>query len=343
MKIKNLLEILPRLKSSDRDTDSWYVEISRVLELSGIDEPKKIYVWVKESLQGRLKETAESLYDSKNDGTHEGIVYPSLKEIKEAVEEYLQITPQEKCNKVKSLKIDRNESIKDFNWRYRKVYNNLSDDMKGFIVVKDYLTSIQTRPYACAQIITTVDTDNLTQAFKVAELAESVEEMNAKILPRKGNSSGSQVMNSFYKQRKDNGYPGEVSMSYFVPPYRVNNNFQGYNRNNITENNNSFGHNGSYKGKRNFNKSNNVVCYKCNQKGHMVYNCPYSYKQLAEMEENNNNHGLSREFGNNNLGNNYNNNGFNRNTYNGYSNNNYNNGYGFNNGNVDSNNQRLNF
>jgi hypothetical protein len=48
-----------------------------------------------------------------------------MKKIKEALEEALEITPQDKYKKLQRLKIKRGESIKNFNWRYKKLYNNL--------------------------------------------------------------------------------------------------------------------------------------------------------------------------------------------------------------------------
>lgn len=29
----------------------------------------------------------------------------------------------------------------------------------------------------------------------------------------------------------------------------------------------------------------NLICFRCSQGGHKVSNCPYTFKQLAELEE----------------------------------------------------------
>ena len=49
------------------------------------------------------------------------IIYPSITDIKTAIEKFLDITPQEKCFNLKSLKIQKGESIKDFNWKIGKI------------------------------------------------------------------------------------------------------------------------------------------------------------------------------------------------------------------------------
>jgi len=73
------------------------------------------------------------------------------------------------------MKIQRGESIKNFNWRYRKIYNSLPKLYQTFITIEDYADSIIYRPYARSQVITQRCID-LEDAFEEAELAERAEE-----------------------------------------------------------------------------------------------------------------------------------------------------------------------
>ena len=67
-----------------------------------------------------------------------------------------------------------------------------------------------------------------------------------------------------------------TKISQYITPRNMNQNFKGNKQNvdNIRLN----------KHITNF-KRREYKCFKCNQPGHVVNNCPYSYKDLAEMEE----------------------------------------------------------
>ena len=43
MKIREIAKLLPRLGSYDRDIESWAEEFNRVMELSDIDDPRKMF------------------------------------------------------------------------------------------------------------------------------------------------------------------------------------------------------------------------------------------------------------------------------------------------------------
>jgi len=122
MKIREIAKLLPRLGSYDRDIESWAEEFNRVMELSDIDDPRKMFAWAKECVPGRLKGVIEDLKEE--DEEAEMIIYPSITDIKTAIEKFLDITPQEKYFNLKSHKIQKGESIKDFNWRYGKLYGS---------------------------------------------------------------------------------------------------------------------------------------------------------------------------------------------------------------------------
>jgi len=100
------------------------------------------------------------------------ITYPNINEMKTAIEDYLEVTQQEKCFNLKALKIRRNETIRDFNWRYNNLHNSLNPESQEFITIKDYCNSISSRPFARTQVIT-AQPDTLEEALQIAELAEN--------------------------------------------------------------------------------------------------------------------------------------------------------------------------
>jgi len=110
MKISEIAKLLPRLGSFDRDIESWAEEFNRVMELSDIDDPRKMFAWAKECVPGRLKGVIEDLKEE--DEEVEMIIYPGITDIKTAIEMFLDITSQEKCFNLKSLKIQRMNQLK---------------------------------------------------------------------------------------------------------------------------------------------------------------------------------------------------------------------------------------
>ena len=170
------------------------------------------------------------------------IIYPSITDIKTAIEKFLDITPQEKCFNLKSLKIQKGESIKDFNWRYGKLYGSLTPESQAFITINDYTDSLLSRPYARKEVITS---QPLEEAFKIAELAETASEMpnrNRNVVMFTNTYWG---LNSIFP----NNYNNYNNRNYNNPnTYDYNNyrsNYNYYNNNNYNKKN-SYNHSNNY-------------------------------------------------------------------------------------------------
>ncbi|ORX41864.1 hypothetical protein BCR36DRAFT_309628, partial [Piromyces finnis] len=170
MDASKLQRAIPQLNEYGKDVDSWMEEFSRIMEIYDITEPRRIFIWAKEAVDCDIKEVLNSLVKRRNNEMH----YPKFKEIQVAIEEYLEITPNEKCSNLKLLKIRDNETIKNFNYRYLKLYYHLDHDYMRLISVEDYLNAIKTRVYPHSQVIIS-ECETLTEAFKVAERAEKAE------------------------------------------------------------------------------------------------------------------------------------------------------------------------
>ena len=165
-----LLKVLPPLSNYGRDVDSWINDFPKVMALYDIIEPRQIFTWAKEAVEEDLQGVLNSLVTKRGSE----IKYPTKKEIQEAIEEYLKITESEKCSILKSLKISNVETIKKFNYRYKKLYNMLSQEYRKLVTVKDYTNSITSRVFACSRVIV-AECENVTEAFKIAEISEDAE------------------------------------------------------------------------------------------------------------------------------------------------------------------------
>ena len=277
MKILELEELLPRLNEYAKDVDVWAEEFLKLMKLANINTPESIHTWATECVGGKLRGVLQDLVVKDEDE----IKYPSMKEIKKALEEALEVTPQEKCKRLQKLKIKKGESIKNFNWRYKKLYSNLPRIYQTFITVEDYIESISYRPFPRAQVITQRCID-LEDAFEEAELAERAEE--------KRSEKNETVMSTIYTRgvysNFSQSYSGKHPFKQFYGnnyKYDINKNFKktGFNKNlnkskeDIKENKNI---NEPFRKKE-------FKCFKCNQAGHGFNQCPYSYKELAELEE----------------------------------------------------------
>ncbi|KAG4097586.1 hypothetical protein H8356DRAFT_1275160 [Neocallimastix lanati (nom. inval.)] len=232
MKILELEELLPRLDEDARDVDIWAEEFTRLMKLAGINNPASIHTWATECVEGKLRGVLQDLVKVNEDEEEE---FPSMKKIKEALEEALEITPQDKCKRLQRLKIKRGE-------------------------MEDYTESISYRPFARAQVITQRCVD-LEDAFEEAELAERAEE-------RKETNETVITGKHPFRQFSANNY---IEVNNPKRNMRSRTNDKLLNKNPKYETNNTY--------KRTY------KCFRCNQEGHGVKQCPYSFKELAELEE----------------------------------------------------------
>jgi len=149
MKILELEDLLPRLDESGKDVDAWSGEFIRLLKLANIKPPSSIHTWAMEGEEGKLWGVLQDLLTTNENGE----VYSNVKQMKKALEDALEVIPQLKCKRLQKLNIKKNETIKNFNWRYKKLYNNLPRLYQEFITVDDYTESISYRPYQRVQVI----------------------------------------------------------------------------------------------------------------------------------------------------------------------------------------------
>jgi len=272
MDASKLQRAIPHLNDYGKDVDSWMEEFTRIMEIFNVDEPRRIFIWAKEAVDCDIKEVLNSLLVRKNNE----IRYPKYKEIQTAIEEYLEITPNDKCSNLKTMRIKNTETIKNFNYRYLKLYHRLERDYMKLVSVDDYLNAIKIRKYPHSQVIIS-ECETLTEAFKVAERAEKAERktMNEDPYPNNSYNVNMMTQNQVYSSLMNHPiYSGMMNrnVTYFdnsyIPKYDNNNNNQGnsgnydnFNRNNSSRQFNNYDNNNGFNLPDNFNpvyKPNNV-------------------------------------------------------------------------------------
>jgi len=83
---------MPLLKEYGKDIDSWIDDFSRVMDVYNIQEPRIIFVWLKEAVEADVLNVIKSLCMTKNNVTR----YPSYKEVQVAIEDYLEVKQRDK-------------------------------------------------------------------------------------------------------------------------------------------------------------------------------------------------------------------------------------------------------
>ena len=328
----NIKKELPKLENYGKNVWEWTVDLKDFLELYDLIEPRQVYNWSIAAVESDLKEVIRRLKKRTGNEFH----YPTLREIQKAVEEDLKITEGDKWTLLRNMKISEGETVKKFNYRYRKLYHNLSSDYQRLITVKEYMDSISSRIYPCSQV-GMADLDNLKEAYEIAERAEKTEK---EIKERNGQPEGTRRNNKNIHLMSQNNstllnhpiysnlsnsegnnqnFEGYHNYSPRYSPRRIGyNNFNytkpkgthsWYNATNPTptnygtpSNNRSYGNLNTYKNSTeqkkevtiidpksnsatNSNDKNSIECFRCGQRGHKRSECPFSFKELAEMEE----------------------------------------------------------
>ena len=234
---------LPHLADYGKDVDSWMTDFVKIMELYDIMEPRRIFIWVKEAVEEDIQGALQSLVVRRGDEMR----YPTFKEIQNTIEEHLHITENDKCAVLKTIQINQEESIKKFNYRYKKLYNKLSLEYRRLISVKDYTNAISSRVFPCSRVMV-AECDTINEACKIAEVAEETEKEIANINQRNEiNNMRNHIM--FTQNQPDNSllmrHPFYENLQLNQLPMNHNNNiFQERNnwnsKSRLWNNNNNF-------------------------------------------------------------------------------------------------------
>jgi len=122
-------------------------------------------------------------------------IYPSLERIISPLRHFYDIAEEQSLilRKIRNLKIKRNETIKDFNIRYRNLYSKLNKNKKKVITVLDYIDSLQPNYEAWKMVSLRGEDITLEKAFLIAE---KVDRLNSAQLDNNNRNSSPRMNNN---------------------------------------------------------------------------------------------------------------------------------------------------
>ncbi|ORX76275.1 hypothetical protein BCR32DRAFT_284337 [Anaeromyces robustus] len=292
-----LQKALPLLSDYGKDVDSWMYEFSKTMELYDVLELRRIFVWAKETVE----EDIQGVLNSLRTRSGNEIRYPGLKEIQATIEDYMHITENDKCAVLKSLKINNDETLKKFNYKYKKLYQKLSHEYRRLISVKDYTNAISTRVFPCSRVMIE-ECETLNEAFNIAEVAEDAEKkfpmkilrMDMKRKPILWNEDNNFIAtnNRNYGQNmRTNNFRNQNYVNFIINPY-----------NNINKHNNNYNNNNNIRGSKMKYYNNNQYMNNNNNNQYMNINNNYHMNNMSR------NHSANERRGNINVNNSTNNN-----------------------------------
>ena len=177
----SIIQVLPHLNTLDKEhVKKWAQEFDNLTKLAEIYDDEKLYRLAYQVTDGEARKTLTELKEELGDE------YPTFDDITDALLKVKDLTKIEKYDMLKTMVIDRAESIKEFNKTYLELYDSMDDGFKQGIKVTDYLNSIYPRSDACCAVIYD-EADSIEKACKSAEKAETLLEYKQRRNNRKNN------------------------------------------------------------------------------------------------------------------------------------------------------------
>eukprot|EP00833_Pecoramyces_ruminatium_P007148 jgi/Orpsp1_1/1181180/evm.model.c7180000076197.1 len=181
----NLRELKKELKGIDKltkknlDIKSWKSDLNLWIKYQHIKDPETIFTACILTSSGEIREIIQDLYydnsftikeEDDDEEENEEQEYPSLDDVVNAIEIFYGLKEDQNVllRDLRSLKIKKNERVKDFNIRYRSLYLKLDKKRKKQINVFDYADALQNNVEAWKKV-SLKDDISLNEAFKIAE------------------------------------------------------------------------------------------------------------------------------------------------------------------------------
>jgi len=250
------LQAIINVTDKEHDVERWYDQFVTWIRMQKITNSTDIYDWCRMKVQGQGSKNIQALVTKDASGR---LVYPTLEQMRDALlKTYkLEKDPDDIINEIKSMKINKQEDVKEFNQKYLKLYNDLNDEYKLRITSYDYLDAIISKPAVWRSVKSEIKNKKITlsEAMEAVEFYDKME--NELKLKTQNNNK-----NSNYNR----------SSNY--------NNQSGYNNNNNNHNNSNFN-----------NKHKVSFCKFCHEKGHSISDCSgyakFQYFKYMDSKMNN--------------------------------------------------------
>ena len=258
----SIIQVLPHLNTLDKEhVKKWAQEFDNLTKLAEIYDDEKLYRLAYQVTDGEARKTLTELKEELGDE------YPTFDDITDALLKVKDLTKIEKYDMLKTMVIDRAESIKEFNKTYLELYDSMDDGFKQGIKVTDYLNSIYPRSDACCAVIYD-EADSIEKACKSAERAETLLEYKQRRNNRKNNYPPFNMVK--YQEEETHNNPPNFQR------YGISSRFINQTPKPSTAGNERFKHATPV-------LYQSMLCYRCGEEGHKGYKCPYSDEQLIKI------------------------------------------------------------
>lgn len=275
--LKKELKDVEKLTKENLDIKTWESDIKLWIELEEVENPKKIFMACLLTSRDEPRKIIQELEDSdddddtdeednedegEEDDNEENHQYPSLEKIVDALESFYGLKEDQNLllREIRSLRIRRNEKVKDFNRRYKSLYLKLDKKRKKQVCTLDYAESLQNNKEAWKRV-SLKDDISLKKAFKVAE---KVDRLITRLDNEPTTSRGNSPAKSFQRNTNQLVNSSKKKVDTYIPKK-------------ITEDDDIVDITNRMR------KLTIKACFFCREKGHYQNRCP---KLQAIIEEN---------------------------------------------------------
>lgn len=223
--LKEQLKDITKIGNGNRNVQGWSTDLQLWIQLQNITDSKTIFYGCLLTSQGDAQRLINDLKESERDedlsmkesdleeeeseeeseGDEEGKseeYYPSFDKIVRAVKQLYGILEDQTTllKKIRTLRIRKNESVRDFNTRYRNLYTQLDKKKRKLISVLDYVDSLQPNYEAWKRVSLRSEELSLERAYLVAERVDRLRRINEITPSQQLDSNGKRHSNRSYKE-----------------------------------------------------------------------------------------------------------------------------------------------
>jgi len=191
--LKKQLKDITKIGNCNQDVQGWATDMGLWIKLQNVQDPRTIFYGCLLTSQGdaqrfledlqELQEEEESDSDidseDNDDSSEEADIedkekvqpYPSFEKIVSSLKIFYGISEDQNSllREIRSLRIDKNEKVKDFNIRYRSLYTKLDKKRRKTIGILEYTDSLRPNYEAWKRVSLKGDVITLEKAYLLAE------------------------------------------------------------------------------------------------------------------------------------------------------------------------------
>jgi len=252
----NILRVLPRLRTCEtEEINTWYGDFDNIIKMAKITDTETIYRLAYSVAEGEARKRLQESHRTLG-------FFPTLVQIKKYLIETKEPTEIDIYDKLKNISIKEDEELEDYNKTYLELYQKVNDNLKPGIKVSDYLKSIRTRMEACRAVLYD-ECDSIEDAIKTTNKIQKIREFELGLQRMGGDeyektnpipifkriTTGRSYSRNFYNNNSGKvTYPNQLQITN-VPVL----------------------------------SNHKLICYRCKEEGHKVFQCPYSDEQLIDI------------------------------------------------------------